>query len=122
MSSPFRSGLPRPAFAGLALLVAASLGACTEKPYVYSDYRMNQQGEVRVCFDPSSSTPEEVAALAEQTCNRYHRTAKLWVTQKSQCTWTTPDISTFYCAARPGETPPPLIDKKSPLRQSETTY
>lgn len=112
----------RPVFAALALLGVVSLGACAEKPYVNSDYRSNQTGEVQVCFNPENSTPAEVAALAEQTCNRYHRTAKLWLTQRGQCTWTAPDISTFYCAARPGETPPPFIDKKSPLRQTETQY
>jgi len=112
----------RPFFAGFVIMASAALVGCAEKPYVYTDYRSNQIGEVQVCFDPANSSPEQVAAAAEETCNRYHRTAKLWLTQKHQCTWTTPSMSTFYCVARPGETPPPLIDKHSPLRHDSTTF
>ena len=113
----------RPLLAGLAVLAVTALGGCSsDKPYVLSDYLSNQKGEVQICYSSSNSTPQQVAAVAEDVCNRYHRTAKLWLTQPGQCNLATPNISTFYCVARPGETPPPFNTKKAPLRHDSDDF
>ena len=113
----------RPLLAGLAVLAVTALGGCaSDKPYVLSDYLSNQKGEVQICYSSSNSTPQQVAAVAEDVCNRSHRTAKLWLTQPGQCNLATPNISTFYCVARPGETPPPFNTKKAPLRHDSDDF
>lgn len=102
--------------AGLTLAATTLLTGCAgDPPYAQTDYRYHQQGQVQICYN-SHSTPEQVAAVAEEICNRYKRTAVLWQTQTYQCEWRNPNLATFYCTARPGETPPPVIDKHAPLR------
>lgn len=110
----FRSTRLHPAALGFATVTVLA-GCAAEKPYVLSDYMSNQQGVVQVCHH-HDSPPKDIAALAEEVCNHYHRTAKLWLMQKGQCNLSSPDISTFYCVARPGETPPPFVNKHAPLR------
>jgi len=107
--------------AGFGLVTATVLAGCAaEKPYVLSDYTNVESGMVKVCYSPSNSTPKEVWATADEACARFHRTAKLWLTQKGQCNLSTPDVATYFCMAKPGETPIPFSSKRAPLRPNST--
>lgn len=107
-----------------ALSLAALLAGCGGgAPYVLSDYRLHQKGMVEVCYDGKSApqdqalTPQKQALkLADGICSQYDRMATLQLVQENQCNWTTPDIALYYCVARPGEHPRPLVPQKAPLR------
>jgi hypothetical protein len=105
--------------APLALSAVLLAGCATEKPYLYSDYRYHQIGQVIICSSDSNSTPEQVKAMAEEVCNQYDRTAIVATVQKYQCSWTAPTQSTFACAARPGEHPAPIVPRLAPLRRDQ---
>lgn len=91
-------------------------GCAAEKPYYLYDYRYQRQGDVEICFSPSNTTRAELDRMAEESCNKIERTAKFRYMQKSQCSVITPDLALYACVARPGETPPPIIRKRAPLR------
>lgn len=102
---------------GGGLLLAALLAGCGGgAPYVLSDYRLHQQGMVEVCYDDKSTSAEQTLKLASDICKQYDRMATLQLVQKNQCNWSTPDIALYYCVARPGEHPRPLVPQKAPLR------
>lgn len=100
-----------------ALSLAAWLAGCGGgAPYVLSDYRLHQKGMVEVCYDEKSTPQDRVLKLADSICGQYDRMAALQLVQQDQCNWTTPDIALYYCVARPGEHPRPLVPQKAPLR------
>jgi|GEM_PF-1606877 len=102
---------------GAGLLLLGLLGGCAGAPYVDSSYMEHQSGRVRICYAPSTTPPAKVQAMAEEVCQKYHRTAVHWLTQPNQCSWTDPYLATFYCAARPGEPPPPELPvRHAPMR------
>jgi hypothetical protein len=106
-------------FATLALS-AVLLAACTaEGPYLYSDYRYHQIGQVIVCWNDETTTPVQVKAMAEEVCQEYDRTAQLATQQKYQCSWTAPTQSLFTCVARPGEHPAPFRQHLAPMRRDQ---
>ena len=112
---PFaRHPLLRPA---AVLVLAGLLTACTaEAPYLWTDYRYHQRGQVIVCYSDEKATPEQVKALADEVCRQYDRMASLQLQQKYQCSWTAPTQALFACVARPGESPPPIIQHLAPMR------
>jgi hypothetical protein len=110
--------MTRPLLAVAALAALGALSSCgTPDPaYVQTDYRYHQRGEVQVCYNDQKATPELVQSMADDICKQYDRRAELWLQQKYQCSWSAPTLATFYCRARPGENPPPLVSKKAPMR------
>lgn len=100
------------AASGLILLA----GCATEAPYVYTDYRYHQRGQVIVCYSPDNATPELVKSLADGVCQQYDRMAKFQLQQPYQCSWTAPTQAIFACVPRPGENPPPIQQHLSPMR------
>jgi hypothetical protein len=111
------SHLRRPVRSSLATLVLAGVVAgCGGRPYVLTDYRQHQKGQVEVCYDSNSTSIDQAKALADGICDQYSRMAKFELSQRFQCNWRTPDIALFYCVARPGETPPPFVKQTAPLR------
>jgi hypothetical protein len=100
------------ALTGLVLLAGCSAKA----PYVITDYRYHQRGIVQICFDEKTATVADLKPLSEEICRRIDRTAKIAYVQPYQCSWTTSTLATYLCAARPGETPPPLVDHPAPMR------
>ncbi len=106
--------------ASLALLACsalASLTACgTEAPYVQTSYRLNQTGFVMVCSSGDEAARKQADALAEQTCARYRRTAKLWRVTQGQCDWLSSTQASYICVPKPGVTPMPFNSKHAPLR------
>jgi dTDP-4-dehydrorhamnose reductase len=101
------------ALAGLIPLVA---GCAPEAPYVYTDYRYHQRGQVIVCYSDEKGTPEQVKALADEVCRQYDRVAMLQLQQEYQCSWTAPTQAVFHCMPRPGENPPPIVQHHAPMR------
>ena len=108
---PFLSAL-----AGLLALAAPLAGCMSERPYLFSDYRYHQRGQVIICYSARDSKPEEVKVLADDICRQYDRMAVLALEQGNQCSWTAPDEAFFACVPRPGETPAPIVERKSPMR------
>ena len=109
----------RPLRSPFAVLFALSVPLCgcaTERPYVFTDYRYHQRGQVIVCYNERDSKPEEVKGLADDICKQYDRMAYLALEQSNQCSWTAPDQAFFFCVPRPGETPAPLVERMSPMR------
>ncbi len=101
----------------LACSALTALGACgTEAPYVQTSYRLNQSGYVMVCSGGDAAARKQAAALAEQTCTRYHRTAKLWRVAHGQCDWLSSTQATYLCVPKPGVTPMPFNGKHAPMR------
>ena len=99
------------------LQLAGLLAGCGGgQPYVLTDYRQHQTGRVEVCYDGHKTSLDQARALADGVCDQYSRMAKFEISQRNQCNWRTPDIALFYCVARPGETPPPFVPQKAPLR------
>lgn len=99
----------------------AILSACAaEPPYLLTNYRAHSMGYVKICYSTDNATPEQVRDLAEEVCNQVQRTALLRLQQTGQCSWTAPTIATFTCEARPGETPPPLVRRSSPMQRNDT--
>jgi len=90
------------------------------EPYVLTDYRQHQTGQVEVCYDDQKTSLAQAQKLADGICGQYERVASFQLRQKYQCNWTTPTIALFYCVARPGETPPPFVPQKAPLRGTST--
>ncbi|HXP96061.1 MAG TPA: hypothetical protein VN809_05065 [Telmatospirillum sp.] len=107
-------------FLALTLSGAVWVSGCTEAPYVDDDYRYHQRGIVKVCFSESNASMADAKALADEACRQYERTAKLALIQPYQCTWSTSTLATFSCVARPGETPPPYVERLSPMRHDQT--
>jgi hypothetical protein len=101
------------AILGLAGMLAGCGGG---NPYVLTDYRQHQTGRVEVCYDDQKTSLGQAKALADGICDQYSRVASFQISQRNQCNWRTPDIALFYCVARPGETPPPFVPQKAPLR------
>jgi hypothetical protein len=108
----------RPALAlpaGLATVLL--LSACaSEQPYLLTDYRYHQIGQVRVCYSETTADAETVRRMAEDVCAQYDRTAIFQYQQKHQCSWTAPTLAYFRCQPRPGENPAPVLKKNAPLR------
>ena len=110
---------PRPnllAFFALAALAGCGGGA----PFVLTDYKSHQSGIVEVCYDDAKTSIADAQKLADGVCKLYERTADFQLAQRNQCTWRTPELALFYCVARPGETPPPFVPQKAPLRSPST--
>ena len=102
----------------LAPLGAALAGCGGGAPYVLTDYRNHQRGLVEVCYDHRMTPLHQAQKLADEICVQYDRMAAFQLAQRDQCNWRTPDIALFYCVARPGETPPPFVPQKAPLRSN----
>jgi hypothetical protein len=101
----------------LFLFILTGLGGCApEEPYVLSDYRFHQRGTVLACYSDDTATVAQAQTLAEGICQQYDRTAKLQLLQPYQCSWSAPTLATFSCAARPGETPAPILLHNAPMR------
>jgi len=100
----------------VVLLAALAAGCGGGTPFVLTDYRNHQKGIVEVCYDPEATTMAQATKLADGICDQYDRMARFQLSQFDQCNWATPDIALFYCVARPGEKPPPLVPQKAPLR------
>ena len=108
---------PRPLRTVIGLgLMSLALTGCGGAPYVITDYHSHQQGIVEVCYDRSKTPLGEAQKLADGVCDLYDRVASLQMSQSFQCNWRTPDIVLYYCVARPGETPLPLVRQSAPLR------
>lgn len=103
---------------GLAASVLAACGGGA--PYVLTDFRTHQLGRVEVCYDHQKTTLAQTQKLADGVCDQYERVAHYLLDQTNQCNWRTPDIVLFECVARPGETPPPFVPQKAPLRNNAT--
>ncbi len=105
--------------AALAAPLLYLLAACGGgDPYVLSDYRSHQHGVVEVCFDEGKSRLADATRLADDVCRQYDRMAELELRQADQCNWATPTLALYYCVARPGETPAPLVPQQAPLRRN----
>ena len=104
--------------AGAALLTLAGCGG--GQPYVLTDFYLHQQGKVEVCYDHTMTPIDKAKALADGVCDRYERVSQYVFAQNDQCNWLTPDIALFICVARPGETPPPFVPQKAPLRHGNS--
>ena len=101
----------------LTSAAAVLLGSCAaEAPYVYTDYRFHQRGQVIVCYDDSTTKMTEIKAIADEICRQYDRTSQFVLKQSSQCSWTVPDQAIYTCVPRPGENPPPIIPHMAPMR------
>ncbi len=100
----------------VALVAALAAGCGGGAPYVLTDYRSHQKGIVEVCYDHTMTSMAQATQLADHVCDQYDRTASLQLRQRDQCNWATPDVAMFYCVARPGESPRPLVPQKAPLR------
>ncbi|HEY1722731.1 MAG TPA: hypothetical protein VGG27_15915 [Magnetospirillaceae bacterium] len=101
----------------LTLVLAGTVASCGGgDPYVLSDYRLHQLGKVEVCYDDHMTSIDQARVLADGICQQYSRMASFELAQRDQCNWRTPDIALFYCVAKPGEKPPPLVPQKAPLR------
>jgi hypothetical protein len=112
----------RPVRPGFALLLATSVlaGCGGGSPYVLTDFHNHQLGRVEVCYDHSKTSLAEAQKLADGICDQFERVASYRLDQRNQCNWRTPDIVLFECVARPGETPPPFVPQKAPLRNNAT--
>ncbi len=109
--------VPRFALPPFLLPVIFLLTGCgSDRPFLLSDYRLHQRGQVVVCYSESSSTADEVKATADEVCRQYDRVAKLELVQEEQCSWTEPSEARFSCVARPGETPSPILQHMAPMR------
>ena len=99
------------------LVLAGAVAGCGGgQAYVLSDYRQHQLGKVEVCYDDHKTSLDQARVLADGVCQQYDRMASFQISQRDQCNWRTPDIALFYCVPKPGETPPPLVPQKAPLR------
>ncbi len=112
----------RPACLSISALLLGGLvltGCAPDKPYFLYDYSYQRIGNIQICYSPSNSTQAQLDQMAEERCNRIERTAQLQYTQKAQCSIATPDLAYYQCVARPGETPPPLVNRHAPLRHEK---
>lgn len=104
----------------LALSGAVLMAGCvSEAPYVFTDYRFHQRGQVIVCYDEKNASPEQVKALADNICAQYDRTSQFQFQQPLQCSWTAPTQVFFTCVARPGEHPAPIQEHLPPMRHDQ---
>jgi hypothetical protein len=104
----------------LAVGVAVLSGCGGGRPFVLTDFREHQMGNVEVCYDHRKTTMVEAQTLANGVCDQYDRVAQYTMAQTNQCNWLAPDIALFECVARDGETPLPFVQQKALLRRNST--
>lgn len=89
----------------MVLALSGLVSACAGDPWVDSRREAGQVDPVgksttdrpAICFAPSATTAEEVAAMAQQVCDRTGRRAVYLRTLRWQCRLTTPHRAIFAC-------------------------
>jgi hypothetical protein len=87
-----------------------------DEPFLLSDYRYHEKGQVTICLNNEAGTLEKAKSLAETICTQFDRTSNLDRILPYQCSWFSPTEAIFSCRARPGETPSVVPQKLAPMR------
>ena len=93
----------------IAILLPVFLVGCSGlAPYVHNPNEFNRNApnfgkepadmaQVAVCYNGSTTTPQDVLALAESTCRKFGKTAKFERQDIMQCPLLTPARAHFSC-------------------------
>jgi len=96
----------------LAALVPL-LGACSDTaPYIYNADEFNRDSpnfgkeptdidNVAICYNKSSTTPQDLLALAESACTKFGKTAVFKKQDIFECPLLTPAQAHFSCTKPP---------------------
>ncbi len=97
-------------FRQMALLLPLILFGCSGglSPYVHNPDEFNRDSpsfakeptdlaQVAICYNGSSSTPQDILALAESTCAQFGKIARFDHQDLLQCSLLTPARAFFQC-------------------------
>ncbi|MBC8268179.1 MAG: hypothetical protein H8E36_05480 [Rhodospirillaceae bacterium] len=96
-------------FSALALFsVVAFVAACAGQPYVHKSGEFNRASSgfgqtekdisnLTICYNSSSTTPQQVNKMAIEECAAFNKTAKFVGQEYNVCPLTTPIAAKFNC-------------------------